>query len=253
LNYDATTLPEGYNRARDHGPEFLELWMNTLEEWRPEIPARDILDLGCGTGRFAKALAARFRARVIGLDPSTKMLTQARDRGGGATFYANATAESLPLAADSVDMVFLSMVFHHFTDRARAASECHRVLRSGGRVFLRAGSSDRISDYPYVPFFPTSRPVLERTLPSIAVQSEVFQGAGFHRIAATFVVQQIAENYKAYADKLAAGGDSVLATLDPEEFAAGLKSLRDAGAGTPVVEPIDLLIFEKRIRAGIPS
>jgi ubiquinone/menaquinone biosynthesis C-methylase UbiE len=208
MNYDATTIPEGYNKAREHGPEFLELWMNTLAGWMAGIPVRDILDLGCGTGRFAQALSTHFEARVIGLDPSTKMLTQARDRRCDAAFYANATAEFLPLNADSVDMVFLSMVFHHFTDRARAAAECYRVLRPGGRVFLRTGSSDRISNYPYVPFFPASRPILEERLPSIAAQSEVFQRAGFDQIAATFVFQQIAENYSAYADKLAAGGDS---------------------------------------------
>jgi ubiquinone/menaquinone biosynthesis C-methylase UbiE len=248
LNYDATTIPDGYNKARDHGPEFLELWMNTLDAWMAGLHVRDILDLGCGTGRFSQALAARFKARVIGFDPSTKMLSQARDRRSEATVYANATAESLPLHADSVDVVFLSMVFHHFTDRARAAAECHRVLRKGGRVFLRTASSDRISSYPYVPFFPTSRSVLEQRLPSIAVQSEVFQSAGLDRIATTLVVQQIAENYAAYADKLAAGGDSVLASLAPAEFAAGLRSLREAevGMSAAVVEPIDLLIFEKR-------
>jgi len=40
--------------------------------------SKRILDLGCGTGRFSAALRARFEAEVIGIDPSKKMLEQAR-------------------------------------------------------------------------------------------------------------------------------------------------------------------------------
>jgi trans-aconitate methyltransferase len=37
-----------------------------------------VVDLGCGTGRFSEMLAAELGARVIGLDPSEKMIDQAR-------------------------------------------------------------------------------------------------------------------------------------------------------------------------------
>ena len=37
-----------------------------------------VIDLGCGTGRFSELLAAHFSAQVIGIDPSLKMLDQAR-------------------------------------------------------------------------------------------------------------------------------------------------------------------------------
>ncbi len=122
------------------------------------------------------------------------------------------------------------------------------MLRPHGRVCLRTGTRDRVSQYPYVPYFPTSRMLIEERLPSLAAQRGVFESAGFRTTADTVVMQQIASDYSAYAAKLAAGGDSVLASLDPAEFAAGLDALRSVpakGNDGPVVEPIDFVVFGK--------
>ena len=73
-DYDKTDIPAGYDRARDHGPEMLNLWMHAIAKHLEGHSVTRILDLGCGTGRFSEALAARFDAEVIGLDPSQKML-----------------------------------------------------------------------------------------------------------------------------------------------------------------------------------
>jgi ubiquinone/menaquinone biosynthesis C-methylase UbiE len=74
MDYDRTNIPESYNRGRNHGPAFVELWMTVVAGHVDQERVRDILDLGCGTGRFAQALAERFSANVIGIDPSLKML-----------------------------------------------------------------------------------------------------------------------------------------------------------------------------------
>ena len=96
MDYDETNIPAGYDRGRDHGPEFLDLWMNVIQSHVGRGPVRTILDLGCGTGRFSAGLANRFRARVVGLDPSEKMLAQARRKPGqDAVFYQRGAAEAL--------------------------------------------------------------------------------------------------------------------------------------------------------------
>jgi hypothetical protein len=62
-------------------------------------------------------------------------------------------------------------------------------------------------------------------------------------------MQTIAETWDAYADKLAAGGDSVLARLGDAELSSGLEAVRrhDPGPhGHAVVEPIDVLFFRSR-------
>ena len=80
MDYDATDIAVTYDRGRDHGPEFLDLWMNVVSSHVKDQRIKTILDLGCGTGRFSEALAVRFDAEVIGVDPSKKMLEQARSK-----------------------------------------------------------------------------------------------------------------------------------------------------------------------------
>ena len=58
MDYDLTDIPVGYDRGREHGPEFLNLWMNEIESRLDGQRITEILDLGCGTGRFSEGLAA---------------------------------------------------------------------------------------------------------------------------------------------------------------------------------------------------
>jgi ubiquinone/menaquinone biosynthesis C-methylase UbiE len=247
MDYDLTTIPAGYDLARGHTPEVLDLWMNAIASCVGQGSIRIVLDLGCGTGRFSQALASRFAADVIGVDPSAKMLEQAQAKHHSSRVrYALGRGEEIPLPDRSVDLVFMSMVFHHFTSPALVARECGRVLRDGGLVFLRAGTIEQISSYPYVPFFPGSVPIMERVLVASSVVRDTFESMGLVTIEAGILVQQVAPTYAAYADRIAAGGDSVLAELDPLEFEAGLKALRAHAARIDpkaVTEPIDFFAF----------
>jgi ubiquinone/menaquinone biosynthesis C-methylase UbiE len=246
MDYDETDIALAYDRGRDHGPEFLNLWMSVVSSHVKDRRIKTILDLGCGTGRFTEALGTRFDAEVIGLDPSNKMLEQARrKRADSRIRYELGRGEAIPLPDNSVDLIFMSMVFHHFNNPALVVREADRVLRDGGTIFLRAGTRERISAYPYVDFFPASRPVLEECLSSSTVMRKVFEKAGFRTIGTDLVTQEIAPNYETYAEKLSAGADSVLAQLSQSSFEAGMDALRSHAAldSQAVVEPIDVFVF----------
>jgi len=247
MDYDATDIAVAYDRGRDHGPEVLNLWMNVVSSHVKDQCIKTIIDLGCGTGRFSEALAIRFNAEVVGLDPSNKMLEQARrKRRDPRIRYELGRGEGIPLPNNSVDLIFMSMVFHHFNNPTLAAREVRRVLRDGGTVFLRAGTRERISSYPYVDFFPESRAILEECLSSSASIREVFEAAGFRTVAVDIVIQEIAPNYEAYAEKLSAGADSVLVRLSRSDFEAGMDALRTHAArmdSQAVFEPIDVFVF----------
>ena len=246
--YDKTNIPAGYDRARDHGPEVTNLWMNAIATHLKGHSVAHILDLGCGTGRFTEALADRFNAGVIGIDPSQKMLELARNKQHDARVqYQLGRAEAIPLPSASVDLVFMSMSLHHFNDMSVAARECRRVLRNNGRVVIRTATREQINAYPYVPFIEKSRPILDEVLPSISEIQDVFAVAGFRALASEIITQTIARDWTVYAEKLAAGGDSVLARLNPQDFDDGLAAVRRHAATTaglrPVVEPIDLFVL----------
>ena len=247
MDYDSTDIPLAYDRGRDHGPEVQQLWMNVVGSCTGQQRLNTILDLGCGTGRFSESLAAHFEAEVVGVDPSKKMLDQARAKlRDRRVRYQLARGEAIPLGNDSVDLVFMSMTFHHFEDPKLVARECRRVLRDGATAFLRTGTRERIPSYPYVEFFPKSRPIMEDRLPTVAFVCEVFEAAGFSTVSVDIVTQTIAPDYASYVEKLAAGADSVLAQLSPSDFQAGIDAVRahaDRVRDTAVCEPIDVFVF----------
>jgi SAM-dependent methyltransferase len=247
MDYDLTDIPAAYDRSRDHGPEVLELWMHALQTHLQDLNVIKILDLGCGTGRFSEALSVYFKAEVVGIDPSAKMLERAREKQpGGRVQYERGSAEAISLPSASVDLIFLSMSFHHFSNRALAARECRRVLREQGVVFVRTGTREQIQAYPYVPFFPSSCAMLEESLPDRTELRESFEGGGFRMAAWEVITQTVAPSWKAYADKLSGGGDSIIARLSREELESGLAAIRRHGAegvAEAVVEPIDLFVF----------
>ncbi|HMG74156.1 MAG TPA: methyltransferase domain-containing protein [Pyrinomonadaceae bacterium] len=247
MDYDASDIAVAYDLGRSHGPEVLDLWMSTVSSYLDERAITSILDLGCGTGRFSEALAVHFDAEVIGIDPSKKMLEQARSKQTDQRVrYHVGSAEAIPLPDESVDLVFMSMIFHHLQDPALAARECRRVLRNGGTAFLRAGTRERISSYPYVDFFPASRQILEGCLAKCKDVCQVFETAGFRTVAVDVVTQEIAPTFQRYAEKISAGADSVLASLSQTDFEAGLEALRSHAArvdSEAVFEPIDVFVF----------
>jgi ubiquinone/menaquinone biosynthesis C-methylase UbiE len=247
VDYDSTGIAAVYDRGRDLSPHVIDMWMRALGAYVQDLRVTRILDLGCGTGRFSGALAEYFGADVVGIDPSKTMLEQARiklrDR---RVRYGLGHAEAIPLQSGSVDMILMSMSFHHFTDAPRAAAECRRVLRQAGVAFVRTGTRERADAYPYVRFFPSTRLILEEVLPGAARLREVFETAGLRLVASDAITQMVAAGWEAYADKLAAGGDSVLARLGDEELQGGLAALRRQTSATgpqAIVEPIDLFVF----------
>jgi SAM-dependent methyltransferase len=118
------------------------------ERYRPEYPAEAIrwaadrlglaagarvLDLGAGTGKLTRGLAA-LGYDVVAVEPGAPMLEQLRASVPGVEALEGA-AEAIPLSDASVDAVAAGQAYHWF-DPPRALPELRRVLRPGGGMAL---------------------------------------------------------------------------------------------------------------------
>jgi ubiquinone/menaquinone biosynthesis C-methylase UbiE len=249
MDYDRSDIAGVYDEARAFAPGALRQWLDLLSAYVGQQTIALVVDLGCGTGRFTGPLADHFGARVIGIDPSQKMLEQARRKlMSERVTFERASAEALPISDDAVDMVFMSMVFHHLSSRTTVAKECWRVLRNGGHLFIR--NSTREADFPYRHFFPTMQPLIESELPTRRDVSNVFDALGFTSAGHKIVEQVVAMDWRQFVSKSCLRADSFLARLSEEDYEAGMTALRAHAArddaGEPVIEEVDLFVFAKQ-------
>lgn len=94
-----------------------------------------LLDIACGNGRLLKMLRQTRTFDGYGTDISTAMV-QAAGRGLPDMTFRTAPADRLPFDDGYFDTVTICTAFHHFPDVAAFAREVHRVLASGGRLYI---------------------------------------------------------------------------------------------------------------------
>lgn len=102
-------------------------------DWLLPAGARDVLDLGAGTGKLTTRLVER-GLDVVAVDPIAEMLEVLRTALPDTPAKLG-TAEEIPLPDNSVDAVLVAQAWH-WVDPRRALPEVARVLRPGGRLGL---------------------------------------------------------------------------------------------------------------------
>ena len=117
-----------------------------LDRYVPDASrVRDILDYGCGQGRFLEELGDRFPAAELrGTEISPVAVELAHERVPGARIEL-VSDETIPLADSSADLVTCVEVIEHVCDARRAAAEIARVLRPGGMAIVTAPCANALS------------------------------------------------------------------------------------------------------------
>lgn len=122
---------------------FHRLWKRRLINIANPRAGQVALDLCCGTGDVAAALAAK-GMKVVGLDFSARMLEEARRRGRHEVQLLRGDALRIPFQDKSFDLVTVSYGLRNLADLEQGLREMMRVLRSGGRmVILDFGKPDQ--------------------------------------------------------------------------------------------------------------
>lgn len=114
-------------------------WHRLVRTHLPALRGR-VLEIGCGRGGFAAALAREHAARVEGADFSRAAIAQAAAHRGAAHVVrldlVVADIGAIPHPDGAFDAVISCETVEHVPDPRRAVRECARVLRPGGRLYL---------------------------------------------------------------------------------------------------------------------
>lgn len=124
-----------------------------------------ILDLGCATGDTSRTLARQFPdARVCALDFSPAMLARLNPGGDGGLTGLCADMHALPLAADSVDLVFSNLALSWGQDAQAIFTGLRRIMKPGAILVFTCFGPDTLYELktawrktfgqPSVPAFP---------------------------------------------------------------------------------------------------
>lgn len=105
-----------------------------------DVAGKTILDFGCGAGKSSVLLAKR-GAKVIAMDISEPIMHVARNRLTQNDVFTkvdfiNCSAHNIPLADESVDVVFGIAILHHLHLQL-VSREVFRILKKGGRAIFQ--------------------------------------------------------------------------------------------------------------------
>jgi 2-polyprenyl-3-methyl-5-hydroxy-6-metoxy-1,4-benzoquinol methylase len=126
---------------------FTDYWMKSLPHAAERLRAGGrALDVGCGSGRVCISLAKAFPgAQIIGIDPDTESVRQARNNAPGAKFLETTTAKME--RGEGFDLITLCDALHDLAEPLQTLREIRALLKPDGTLFIvEPRAADRLED-----------------------------------------------------------------------------------------------------------
>jgi SAM-dependent methyltransferase len=217
---------KSFDRAAEEYERGRPGWPPEVLELLPVAADSTVLDIGAGTGKLTRVLAARY-ARVIALEPLTEMRAILSQQVPAAEPLPG-VAEAIPLGDGAVDAVFTGQAFHWFANDV-AVAEIARVLRPGG-VLARMWN-EAVDPCPLPPEYDRRLTELHDAMRPPPVPDDVFDGMPFGEVHEGAVDHEhVSSRDEVLA--FAASVSWIASRDDRDEVLAELASLLPAGGYT---------------------
>jgi SAM-dependent methyltransferase len=185
-----------------------------------DLRGRRVLDVGCGTGVLAEALAQRDAGRVWAIDAEPAMLDVARGRVPESVGLKLASAESLPFRDGWFERAVLRLVVH-LLDRRRAFPELARVVGAGGRVVVATFDHSHFDGFWLNRLFPSLEAIDRARFPEPLALTRELEAAGFATARVVRLSQRVDVEREDALGKIRGRHISTFDLLDQAEIAEG--------------------------------
>lgn len=210
---------------RRFSPENLAFWVPVLVERARIDASTKVLDVGCGTGGFAREIARTTGAPVTGLERSAAFLDHARTAGGDVE-WVQGDAEELPFADASFDRLLLSLVLHQLARPERAVAEAARVLRPGGIVLVRTIAPADVAERVPERYLPSVAAADSARLPELATIEGWLRAGGLTQVDRSRHVRNKRLDVDEQERELLAEVEGRYPFVGPQELAVGIAQMR---------------------------
>jgi ubiquinone/menaquinone biosynthesis C-methylase UbiE len=221
-----------YDQLRS--PPGLTILHDTLVK-EGDLAGKRVLDIGCGTGAALSVLEREFGCTVAGVDPSPRMLAEAR-RKLPAADIRKGVAETLPFSNESFEAAMMMTVVQH-VDRARAFPEARRVLVDGGHFLIVTPDPEMFPQAWMAPLFPSYVEIEQARFPGRKTLEEELYASGYRavRCVSLTVPRRFDRNYA--LERLRNRYASTFDHMSDEEYREGL-----ARAERELPDPVEYML-----------
>ncbi|MFC2069993.1 class I SAM-dependent methyltransferase [Chloroflexota bacterium] len=231
---DYREIAKFYDKGRSLSEQNMDLWLELISRYSRAGEGSRVLDLGCGTGRFALPMANKLSYSVTGADSFTEMLARAQEKDSEEKVVWDCqNADELTYNDSSFDVVFMSHLLHHVDSPLKVIRDCRKILSVSGAILIRFGAIELIRDDVEHTFFPETLVIDEPRTPSVETVEKWLSDAGFSGIETEVVVQKTYESGTAHLQATTVKGTSVMTMISPQAHEQGLQKLSEYVEGNP--------------------
>jgi ubiquinone/menaquinone biosynthesis C-methylase UbiE len=221
-----------FGKYRSQTTETTAALIRAVVGYVPSSPGARVIDIGCGTGRYALQLASATEAQVLAADLSREMVEQGRDQDNSEdVFWLLSDACRVPFGDESFDVTLLFLVLHVVKDSKKALQEAYRILRPGGHCLILTHSHFQLDRQTLFRLFPEARKLNKRRMLSLTKLKERVREVGFHHLRTEEFLEAATFSREAFLEKVRSRPNTSLRSMSDADFKRRYEAMEAAVAG----------------------